>query len=153
MRFSRTPLDEELNCSITIIVSRQQHESKVLPECRQYWHSGIKGLHFKNARKMMKIQGGQKFSDSLEQTTFGAESHSHAEIKSYGQWAWRGSWNKSGGTTSEECRVVSRREREGDDFPRRKWRNVRVGSRCFAARSRIWRMPSLVLEKENLDFV
>ena len=32
----------------------------------------------------MKIQGGQKFSHTLEQTLFGPENHLHAEMKT--QW-------------------------------------------------------------------
>ena len=113
---------------------------------------GHKRTPLQKRPKMMQIQGGQKFSHTLEQTNVGAESHLYAEMKT--QWImslekknWRktrGGWNSSGGITSGECWVVSRREREKMIFfPWREWRKVWVGSLC----------GEKLLEKENFELL
>ena len=51
--------------------------------------------------KMMKIQGGQKFSHTLQQTNVGTKSHLHAEMKTH----WTVSLEKKTGGKQEGAEI------------------------------------------------
>ena len=90
-----------------ITFSRQQMSSKGPPECRQYWHLGIKGPHFKNARKCW-TQGGLNFSHTLEQTLFGAGNDFMPKRKPM-ECAWKKDWRRTRGGEIIERGITTRR--------------------------------------------
>ena len=123
VRFSQTPLYEELNSSITNYLLAATRWDKGATWVLPILTFGYKRTSLKKRPKMLKTQGGQNFSHTLEQTLFGARNHLHAEMKTNGQWAWRrrmeeyerGAEKRWRGRSRVENWFVSRRE-EGESF-------------------------------------